>query len=35
MGTVKLIEPEDATGKVKEVFDDISKTRGGEKVNNI
>ena len=35
MATVKLIEPEDAEGKVKEIYDDISKTRGGDKVNNI
>ena len=35
MATVKLIEPENATGKVKEIFDDITKTRGGDKVNNI
>ena len=35
MATVKLIEPENAKGKVKEIFDDISKTRGGDKVNNI
>ena len=35
MATVKLIEPEEAKGKVKEIFDDISKTRGGDKVNNI
>ena len=27
MATVKLIEPEEAKGKVKEIFDDISKTR--------
>jgi AhpD family alkylhydroperoxidase len=35
MATVKLIEPEEAKGKVKEIFDDISKTREGDKVNNI
>jgi|TARA_B100000795_G_C22745002_1_gene416922 AhpD family alkylhydroperoxidase len=35
MATVKLIEPEEAKGKVKEIFDDISKARGGDKVNNI
>ena len=35
MATVKLIEPEDAEGKVKEIYDDITKTRGGDKVNNI
>jgi AhpD family alkylhydroperoxidase len=35
MATVKLIEPEEAKGKVKEIFDDISKTRQGDKVNNI
>ena len=35
MATVKLIEPENATGKVKEIFDDITKTRGGDKINNI
>ena len=35
MATVKLIEPEESTGKVKEIFDDISNTRGGDKVNNI
>ena len=35
MATVKLIEPEEAKGKVKEIFEDISKTRGGDKVNNI
>ena len=35
MATVKLIEPEEAKGKVKEIFDDISKNRGGDKVNNI
>ena len=35
MATVKLIEPEDAKGRVKEIYDDISKTRGGDKVNNI
>ena len=35
MATVELIQPENAEGKVKEIFDDISKTRGGDKVNNI
>ena len=35
MAIVKLIEPENATGKVKEIFDDITKTRGGDKINNI
>ena len=35
MATVKLIEPEDAKGKVKEIYEDITKTRGGDKVNNI
>ena len=35
MATVKLIEPEEAKGKVKEIFDDISNARGGDKVNNI
>ena len=35
MATVKLIEPEEAKGKVKEIFEDISNARGGDKVNNI
>ena len=35
MATVKLIEPENAHGRVKEIFEDITKTRGGDKVNNI
>ena len=35
MATVKLIEPEEAEGKVKKIYDDITKTRGGDKVNNI
>ena len=35
MATVKLIEPEEAKGKVKEIFDDIGKTIRGDKVNNI
>ncbi len=35
MATVNLINEEDAKGKVKEVFQDISRTRKGAPINNI
>ena len=35
MATVNLLEKEQSTDKVKKVFDDIIKTRGDNKVNNI
>tara|TARA_B100000686_G_scaffold219200_1_gene226250 strand:+ start:6915 stop:7310 length:396 start_codon:yes stop_codon:yes gene_type:complete len=35
MATVNLINEEDAEGKVKEVFKDISETRKGASINNI
>jgi len=35
MATVNLLEKEQSTDKVKKVFDDISETRGDNKVNNI
>jgi len=35
MATVNLINEKDATGKVKEVFQDISNTRKGAPINNI
>ena len=35
MATVKLIEENDASAKVKKVFDDISNTRKGAPINNI
>lgn len=35
MPTVKLVSEEDATGVVKEIFDDIKRTRNIERVPNI
>ena len=35
MATINLINEEDAKGKVKEVFKDISETRKGAPINNI
>ena len=35
MTTVKYIEEKDASDRVKKVYRDISKYRGGAKVNNI
>ena len=35
MTIVNYIEEEDASDRVKEVYRDISESRGGAKVNNI
>ena len=35
MATVKLIQENEAKGKVKKVFEDISNTRNGAPLNNI
>ena len=35
MATVKLIQYEESNSEVREIYDDIRKTRGGEFINNF
>lgn len=35
MARIKLVSPEEATGKVKEIFDEIEQARGKGRVSNL